>query len=282
MMKLQKSISLLAAAGLLLTTTACRSQQAVTEAAPAVTDTASPAAYCKKVSANAQTVRTLTARIRIDLNVDGTDLSGNGTLRMKRDDVVQLSVTFLGMEVGRLEFSPDGVLVIDRLHKQYVRAAYGQVDFLRNAGLDFYAVQALFWNELFLPGEKTVTDRGLARFRTSAAGDHTLLWLTDAPKLNYRFLTVTSTGSIDRLTVDSKREGESGELTWRYADFTAFNGKPFPTKMSVAASGAGRQGGFTLSLGKLGCGDDWNAHTQPPAKYKERDANVLFRQLMGM
>ena len=66
----------------------------------------------------------------MDINLGQKDLSVNGTLRMKRNDVVQLSLTFLGMEVGRMEFTPSDVLIIDRFNKQYVRASYDEVSFL--------------------------------------------------------------------------------------------------------------------------------------------------------
>lgn len=282
-MKTLKALTHAALLATLLALAACRSHQAATEGGNADAQAEmQAAAYRSKVTANAQKANTLTARIKLNLTLDGRDLSAGGNLRMKRDDVVQLSVTFLGAEVGRLEFSPKEVLLIDRFNKQFVRATYEQVDFLRNAGLDFYAVQALFWNELFVPGDKAVTHDALARFRVSSAGDHTLLSITDAPGLEYHFLTVTKDAAIDRLTVRSKDTASAGQLTWRYEDFGMFNGKPFPAKMSVALTGVEREGGFTLTLSKLANNDGWETHTTPSSKYKERDANALFRQLMGM
>ena len=73
---------------------------------------------------------------------------------MKRDDVIQLSLAFLGlMEVGRLEITPDYFLLIDRMNHQYVRVAYSQVPFFQQSGIDFHTFQSLFWGELFLPGD---------------------------------------------------------------------------------------------------------------------------------
>ncbi len=52
--------------------------------------------------------------LAVDLNGKGPT-KVNGTLRMKRDEVIQLSIApFLGIEVARAEISPDGVLVMDR------------------------------------------------------------------------------------------------------------------------------------------------------------------------
>ena len=115
---------------LLLTLSACRSTRSVT------TDTPTPitaskgttaaaeqaAAYKARVLSAAQRTGCLTAKVRFQLtgNAVGsmTDMTVSGTLRMKRDDVVQLSLRALGFEVGRLEFSPQDVLLIDRMAVQ--------------------------------------------------------------------------------------------------------------------------------------------------------------------
>lgn len=237
-------------------------------------------AYVKKVKDNAQAAQTLTARIKMNINAAGKDVSVGGTLRMKRDDVVQLSLTFLGFEVGRMEFSPNEVLLIDRYNHQYVRATYSDVSFLRQAGLDFNALQALFWGELFVPGSAEVGDG--TRFSLSTAGDHTLLSLNDAPKLEYTFLTATRTASIDRVTVQSKNVGEAGKFEWRYADYTAVDGKPFPGAMTCAVTGLGKDAGFSLSLSKIGHDTGWEAHTTLSSKYTQRSADEILGKLLSM
>ncbi len=235
--------------------------------------------FVKKVAANAQTAPTLTSRIKMNINAAGQDVSVSGSLRMKRDDVVQLSLTFLGMEVARMEFSPQEVLLIDRFNKQYVRATYADVSFLRQAGLDFYTLQALFWNELFVPGQKRLP---LGRnFRASESGKYTLLTLSEAPKLEYAFLCATPTARIDRLTVQSKNMGEAGKFEWRYADYETVSGKAFPTKMSCKVTGLGKDAGFSLSLSKIGHSTDWEPHTQVSSKYTRRNADELLGKLLN-
>lgn len=239
------------------------------------------AAYKQKVASNASKSATLTARVKMDINAGGRDISVSGNLRMKRDDVVQLSLTLFGVEVGRLEFTPAEVLIVDRFNKQYVRASYDQVGFLQQAGLDFYAVQALFWNELFVPGERHAQE-ALQRFRVSASGDHTLLSLPDAPKLDYAFLTVTKSGLIDRVTVQAKDVSQRGQLVWRYADFSNFVGKPFPTTMNASLSGLDKDAGFSLSLTRLGSSSDWETRTTVSGKYKQRKPEEILRKLLTM
>ena len=90
----------------------------------------------------------VTARLRMELSYGSNDVSLGGTLRMKRDDVIQLSVVTFGiLEVARIEMTPDYFLFVDKMGRRYVKAGYGEVDFLREAGVDFNTIQSYFWDE---------------------------------------------------------------------------------------------------------------------------------------
>ena len=90
----------------------------------------------------------VTARLRMTLQTGSNDASLGGTLRMKRDDVIQLSlVTFGILEVARIEMTPDYFLLIDKMGKRYVKASYGDVPFLRSQKVDFDMIQSYFWDE---------------------------------------------------------------------------------------------------------------------------------------
>lgn len=90
----------------------------------------------------------VTARLRLDLSTGGNNASVGGTLRMKRNDVIQLSiVTFGVLEVARIEMTPDYFMLIDKVGKQYVKSPYNEVSFLRDGNVDFYYLQAYFWDE---------------------------------------------------------------------------------------------------------------------------------------
>ena len=92
--------------------------------------------------------RCVTAKLGLTLSTGDKSVSLGGTLRMKRDDVIQLSlVTFGILEVARLEVTPDYFMLIDKMGKQYVRAAYSDVSLLADAGIDFRTLQSYFWDE---------------------------------------------------------------------------------------------------------------------------------------
>ncbi len=92
--------------------------------------------------------------LAVDLNGKGPT-KVNGTLRMKRDEVIQLSIApFLGIEVARAEISPDGVLVMDRMNKRYVQVPFDELKNLAKADLDFHTLQALKESHIGLSGTR--------------------------------------------------------------------------------------------------------------------------------
>lgn len=233
--------------------------------------------YLKQVEANRQTAKAVTASISLDIMLKGNGVSCSGKLKMRRNDVIQLSLSVLFMEVARFEFSPKEVLIIDKFHKQYVRASYDEVSFLKNAGLDFYALQALFWNEIFVPGEKT--DVPASRFSMSSAGEHTVLTIADAPKLNYEFMTLTESQLFDRLNVEGKNSSDTGQLVWTYGDFTKLSGKQFPKSMTMKVTGVGSDMECEMSLSGLSNDNNWEGHSTPSSKYSQRSVESLLKSL---
>lgn len=269
--------------GLMAMASCASSRQAATKADTATTDQAA-AAYKKRVAATAQTAATLTARLGVTLTSGDRNISCNGQLRMKRNDVIQLSLTLplIGTEVGRLECTPSEVLIIDRFNKQYVRASYADVSFLAAAGVDFYALQALFWNELYVPGTKDNAASQLGRFSVSQSGGHTLLKLADAPLLEYDFLTLTENAKIDRVSIRPKKLSQSGELVCSYGGFASVGGKLFPSTMKLEVKGAGKDAALSLSLSRINHNADWETRTTPGSKYTRRSADDILRQIMKL
>ena len=98
---------------------------------------------------------TVTSKMNLDLNLGGKSLSVGGSCNLKRDEVIQLSLVAMGfMEVGRLEFTPQYMMMVNRMGREYVKVDYADVPYLQQAGVDFYTLQALFWSDVFVPGQE--------------------------------------------------------------------------------------------------------------------------------
>ena len=116
---------------------------------------------------NIATGTNFTARVKIFITQDKKNVSTTGTLRMRYNDVIQRTLTdpIIGIaEVGRMEISPDNILIIDRINKRYVNTTYEEFGALKDNDITFEAIQALFWEEAqksdklsyTIPAKKTI------------------------------------------------------------------------------------------------------------------------------
>lgn len=73
------------------------------------------------------------------------DLSAPAKLMIGQDNIIRLQVMMpiLGSELFRVEFTPESVLVIDRMNKQYAQETYATVNALAKSSLSYEKVQAL-------------------------------------------------------------------------------------------------------------------------------------------
>lgn len=265
---------------LLVLLASCRSSKSLTDTtAPNVNKGVE--VYKNKVIANEQKAKCVTGKLHMQLKALDKDLSVSGSLRMKRDVVVQLSLSLLGFEIGRMEFTPQHVLIVDRVNKNFIRAPYTEVSFLQKAQLDFYSLQSLFWNELFVPGEREA-EAHLDRFKVSETGAHTILTIDDAPKLNYTFLTQTEQALLSSVSVEGKNGEADAKLTWTYDHFEKLDGRIFPSNMSCKVEGLGKSAEMSFSLSRLNNDDSWQAETKVSSRYKELKADALLKRLFGL
>jgi len=244
----------------------------------------------ERVKDNVQTARFITSKVKFSVEVGPQKLTLTGNLKMKRDDVIRLQLMAFGfVEAGRIEFTKDYVLIMDRINKQYLKAPWMQVDFLRNSGLDFTSMQALFWNELFKPnpviiGKKVATSDTTATYTTLESGDDMIIQLNEG-KMDYSWLVGRKDASIkmanisykDRFTPDN-----SAQLNWDYDKFQTVSGKKFPTKHAIALTTAKKDVKLGMTLNYIGNDTEWETRTEVSNKYREVTVDEILRRFMSL
>jgi len=266
--------------------TACGTQKkAVDKGNPIVdTDSLSSKEFLDMVHAtNAPMTQYVTSKVKFTIETGPQKVSLTGNLSMKRDDVIRLQLMAFGfVEAGRMEFTKDYVLIIDRINKQYLQAPYNYVEFLRNSGINFFTLQALFWNELFIPGKENVEERHLRNFTTEMGGDEAVIYLEDG-KINYSWLTNQKTGRI-KMTNIMYRDPYNGntQLNWNYKDYSALNGKLFPSDMVATLTTPAKEVKMGIHLSYIKAGyDQWETRTKVSEKYRKVTADDLLKRLMS-
>ncbi len=246
--------------------------------------------FVQKVSDNKLYQKNIVAKLSFTVQSGDKNITVPGQLRMRKDEVIrlQLQMPLLGSEVGRLEFTPDYVLVVDRIHKEYIKANYNDLDFLRDNGLSFYSLQALFWNQLLLPGARKVSESDLKKFDVNI--DETaqnLPVLLRNGNMTYTWTADRTTGRIMRALVSyvSSHHGTSA-LDWNYSGFTALGSKQFPAKQkfsfTTTATKEKRSVAVVLDMSKVTVDDNWDAQTVVSEKYKKVNPEDVFGKLLNM
>ena len=236
--------------------------------------------FVENVIENAGGWNALTAKVSLSLNWEGKgETKVSGTLRIKKGEVVQLSIApLLGIEVARAEISPNGILVIDRMNKRYGEVSFAEVKALVKADLDFHTLQALFLNELFLPGKGDLTARDASSFKVEPEAEGVWLNVKRAKRFGYHFLTEAPEALLKESYIGLN--GTSYGLRWKYDDFRALERKQFPVDMKLAFEGGKKPVKASFALSRLSTNGDWETRTEVSKKYEKVELEELLKLII--
>lgn len=261
-----------------------------TAASGTKTAAAEQAAFVQRVADGRLTAKNIVAAADFRLVGGGKDLSCDGKIAMRRDEVIrlQLLLPIIRTEIARIDFTPDYVLLVDRFHKEYIKASYKDVPFLADNGLSFYSLQALFWNQLFLPGEKSLADSQLKKLGCNMAAVAAAVPVTYRNgNISYEWTADKATALIKAadITYKSAQHGTSS-LHWTYDNFGKVAGKAFPLSQQFAASttvgGKQQSAQLTVKMSSPKTSSDWDTATELSSKYKKIEAQDILKKLLSI
>ncbi|MDD2436768.1 MAG: DUF4292 domain-containing protein [Massilibacteroides sp.] len=223
---------------------------------------------------------TLSARLNIEIITPEKNLSSRVDLKMVKDSAFQLSIVpMLGIEVFRIEFSRDSVKAMDRLNKRYVAEGYEQMKGKLPVDFNFYNLQALFTNRIFLPGERTIQPEQYRRFKLTQDGPKATAKTSDALGLSYTFV---ADGEEKLLSLHATDKEEQYHLYWDYKDFRMVENQPFPMLMDIRIVSRNKQSGKgVLSFFRVEPDVPVTLDFTIPSKYKKITFDQLMKGLSG-
>ncbi len=222
------------------------------------------------------------SKVKFSIEIGQQKLNLTGNLRIKRDDVIRIQLMAFGfVEAGRMEFTKDYVLIMDRINKQYLKVPYDYIDFLRNSGINFNTLQAMFFNELFIPGKETIKDKELDKFTTDMGGDEAVVYL-DRGNMSYSWLVNQETYRIKMANVTYRNTFEGNTmLTWNYLGYGVLNGKIFPDDMEVTLTTPKKEAKLGIKLNYLKSDENWELRTTVSEKYRQVKIDELLGRIMS-
>ncbi|MGP1590200.1 MAG: DUF4292 domain-containing protein [Prevotella sp.] len=247
-------------------------------------------AFIQKVADTKVFNDNITGSMSFSLNAGNKSINLPGSIKMRKNKVIrlQLFIPLLGTEVGRLEFTPEYVLVVDRLHKEYIKGDYSQIDFLKTNGLNFYSLQSLFWNQLLLPGQNNVTESDLKKYDVKLATDNASqnIITFSKDKFKYEWKADKTDGRISDVAVQyNSADHGTSLLTWKYNNFKSVGVKSFPAEqefqLSTNAMQKQKQATIKISMNEVKTDSDWEERTTLSDRYKKIEAQDVLGKIMS-
>lgn len=237
--------------------------------------------YMEKVIEWTPSRRNLTARVRMEINTgaSSSQMSVNANMRIRRGEIIRVSVApFLGIEVARIDITPERILAIDRMNKRYVELGFGELGGMLNTEIDFNVLQSLILNEIFLPGRERLSEEDARMFDLSPYGDRARLQVKGTKRIGYSFFTSASDGRLEETVISL--EGMPYSLHCRYEDFTMLGNDVFPQYIKMQSEGTAGKYSLGMRLSRLGTDPDWDAKSEVPSKYKRISVQELLQLII--
>lgn len=261
------------AAGCLLS---CKKKQEVTER-PVLT--ADEKARVETVVSRQLPFETFQSKMNISLMSGTKSISVNGSFKLIRNERLQVSVQpFLGIEVMRAEFTNDSVKMVDRINRRYVAESIASYRDKLPVDVRFETIQALFVNQLFVPGEPDFSGKDFSAFKWRTENDGLLIGRLkedDFFVLNF-FLNPSNLLSQTQVASHSNKH----VVDWKYDQFQSLAGTTFPMKSTITYHTDSRRIQAELVYSRIELDKKINVQFEIPASYKKIELTDLVKGLI--
>lgn len=152
------------------------------------------------------------------------DQNGNINVRIRKDSVIWISASLIGIEGGRIYITRDSVQVLDKLHKEYYSGDFNYLSQRLNVPVNFDVIQALLLGNYLAPLTTSVQPT------VTTAGPVQRVNYEQAGSLVQQLINLEG-GRIQQLQVQTP--ANQNKLTVDYSDFRALERNPQPFAFST-------------------------------------------------
>ncbi|MBK5720606.1 DUF4292 domain-containing protein [Dysgonomonas sp. Marseille-P4677] len=219
--------------------------------------------------------KTISTKGSIEFKAGSSSQKVPAVFKMIKDSILQASVRIpiLGGEAMRITFTPDSIIIIDRLKKQYVAERFSDSKVISNFDFNFYNLQSLFTNKLFIPGNREVEKKDFSKYNISSANNVYLLKAKGKGNLSYNFAVDASNHIASTLIYNDK---QNITLQWSYNEFVKDNSFIYPTKMEAKIDIEKKRLDVNINYDKLEIDKGVNIDNSISTKYTKVDISDLM------
>ena len=227
----------------------------------------------------------LSSNLKLTIRPDKTrkEISVDAQLRIVRNEAIQISlrIPFLGSEAFRILVTPDRLLIVDRLNKQYLSETIQNIQAQTSFDFDFYSWEALLTNRLFIAGEKEINLTDYAGFRVREENFRAHVIYPDNRKILYEFES-DYTHRIQNIRMEQKN-GYS-YLHCNYSDWeSTSNNRIFPMTLNLQLNTPSGIFDVNFSYKSVAINTTFAINYDIPDNYRQitlQQALQLFKQLL--
>lgn len=217
----------------------------------------------------------LQSKLHVEFVFGGKTLSSRATLKIKRDEFIQLSVQpVLGIEMFRLVITPDNVLLIDKMNRRYLSESIDVLEDMVQMKMDFNLVQALFTNQMFTPYQKG-RDLSFHSFDSEMSEEGIKYVPKKKSAYDCSFYLDIASHLVQTEVADN---GGRNRLLCSYQNFSPVENRPYPLKMIFNLSS--QIGDVQISLGNSDI--QFNKSVKADMSVSNRYQKVSLSQIKGM
>ena len=219
--------------------------------------------------------KTLTTKGSVEFKAGNSSQKVPAVFKIVKDSILQVSIRIpiLGGEAMRLTITRDSIFMVDRMKKQYIAERFKDSKAIAGFDFNFYNLQALFTNKLFIPGNREVTEKDFQKYDISSANDVYMLKTKGKGDLLYNFAVDATNHVASTLIYNEKKKIT---LQWSYNDFIKDNNLVYPTNMQAKVDVAKRRVDINITYDKLEIDKSFSIDNSISSKYTKVDFSDLI------
>jgi len=197
------------------------------------------------------------------------NITTDAQMKIIKDEMIQLSlrIPILGTEAVRINISPEQIIIIDRLNKMYFAESMETLKKRFPFDFDFYSLQALFTNRLFIAGKQGLMPDDYTAFDYREDEFSATLSQKDNSGITYDF---TSDYSHRILKTEVYNSAKTVDMNWDYSNFgRASNNRLFPMKMNGMLVIPNDLISMNLNFSSVDIDSSFELKAEIPSKYKQ-------------
>lgn len=230
--------------------------------------------------------QSLSGKLNLAFSTPQKSLSSNATIKIIKNQHIQLSFQpFLGLEVARVDISPDSILFVDRINKKYLAESLSQLLKSQQISVDFNFsnLQAILSNQIFIAGEDSISLQQRNLFTIHIKDQYGLLSYQDFQLINYEF-TCDYQARLVQLAMSENQSKQKLSLQVEYDNFQPLNlGTSFPMQhqLSLRAKQVEKYQ-LKLQYSKVELDKEFALQFSVPTKYRRVKAKDLLKMINNL